>query len=159
MLQLSLRVCGALLGRSRRSCRGTSQLMPPVLLCVSVHCSQGERLEAVQDPQAIVHWAVASHRWEPGDGCSLAWDPASGELASHCVGPALWVGPALPVSRLFSPMLGKTETHEVQKLEQQALSQVPRLLPPFCLGGEWEMLPDHVASQGPACVRILGSLG
>ena len=47
------------------------------LLSASVN-SQGKRVEAVQDPCAILHSVIVSPGLEPGEGCSPAWDPASG---------------------------------------------------------------------------------
>ena len=43
----------------------------------SICCSQGERVEAVQDPCAMLHWVVASQGLEPGEAYIPAWDPAS----------------------------------------------------------------------------------
>ena len=58
-----------------------------VLLLVSIHCSQGEREEAGQDPCAELHGAIAFQRLALGQAHIPAWDPASGELASNFVRP------------------------------------------------------------------------
>ena len=70
-LSLSLRVVGALPGRTLDGCSGAALCVSKVLARASVCHSQGERAEAVQDPCAVRHRVVESQGLDPASGSWL----------------------------------------------------------------------------------------